>query len=160
MTEPPPPPGQPPPPQPPPPPGQPPQQPPPGSQPPGWTPPVAGAPGYGTGAQTDGLAIGALVTAIAGIFVCGVFPVHSVVALVLASNSNRKIRASGGRLTGEGLNRAATIVSWIWIGLSVLFWVVIIAIAASGGFDTDDEDEFDFESLGVGLQYLAARFGA
>ena len=147
MTEPPPPSEQPP---------TPPQQPPPqGSSPPGWTPPPPG--GYSAGPQTDGLAIGALVTSIAGIFVCGVVPVHSVVALILASSSNNKIRASGGRLGGEGLNRAAQIISWIWIGLSVLFWVVIVIIAASGGFDDDDNNDFD--SLGVGLQYLAARFG-
>jgi hypothetical protein len=150
MTEPPPPPAQPPPP--------PSQPPPPAGPPPGWETPAAGPPGYTSAPQTDGLAIGALVTAIAGIFVCSVVPIASVVALFLATNSNKKIRASGGQLSGEGMNKAALIISWIWIGLSVLFWVVIIIIGVTVGFDSDDND-FDDNDFGLGLQYLAVRLG-
>ena len=98
-------------------------------------------------------------TAIAGIFVCGIFPVAHIVALILANNSNKKIRASGGRLTGESMNKATFIISWIWIGLSVLFWSLIIIIAIAGGFDSGDDDtDFDVDSLRSMGTYLAARF--
>jgi hypothetical protein len=136
MSQPPPPPGPPPPPPGPPPP----PPPPPGSPPP--SPAPYGAPGAGYGyvqsPQTDGLAIGAFVTSIAGIFVCGVVPIAHVVALVLASSSNKKIDASGGRLTGKGFNTATQVISWIWIGLSVLFWIVIVIVAIAGGFSDNN----------------------
>ena len=102
------------------------------------------------------MAIGALACAIGAFLVCPLIP--AIVALVLAHNSDQKIKASGGRLTGEGLNTAARIVSWIHLGLFAFGIVIIVIIAAAGGFDTDDND-VDFDSIGVGLQYLAARFG-
>ena len=130
----------------------PPEQPPPpaGSPPPGWTPPPAGY----RPPQTDGMAIGALACAIAAFLVCPLVP--AIVALFLAHNSQQRINASGGQLTGDGLNTAARIVSWIHIGLCALGIVVFIILVAT--VDTDN-DENDFDSLGVGLQYLAARFG-
>src|SRR5687768_4839855 len=129
MTEPPPPPQQPPPP----------SEPPPssGGPPPGWTPPSAGAPGYAALPQTDGTAIAALCVAIGqfvlGGLLCGL-PVGAIVAIVLARNSQQKINESGGRLSGDGLNTAAKIIGWIYIGLFVVGVVVVIIILAAGGF--------------------------
>ena len=142
----------------PPPPGGTPPPPPPGAvPPPPGQPPGFAVPGGPVGTQTDGLAIGGLITAIVGIFICGIVPIPQVVALFLASNSTKKIAASGGRLGGDGLNKATKIISWIWIGLSVVFWVIIIVVAASGGFDDDDND--DDNDFGLGTAAKLTRVG-
>jgi len=116
--------------------GQPPAYGPPGQgygSPPGYGP----APGYGPGQgdgppygqqETSSRAIVALVLAI-GSFVA--FPlVLAIVAIVLAGGADREIAQSGGRLTGEGLARAAKIISWINIALCVLVVVVVVAALA------------------------------
>ncbi|MGH2706318.1 MAG: DUF4190 domain-containing protein [Actinomycetota bacterium] len=120
--------------------GQPPP-PPPGQQPPPGGPamqPYSAPQQYpppqqygGGGGQTDGTAIASLVLAI-GSFV--VFPIIlAIIALVLASSAKKKIAASGGTLGGEGLAKAATIVSWINLAfgiVAILFLVVaVIAVA-------------------------------
>lgn len=93
----------------------------------------AQAPGYGGYTQaprTDTKAIVALVCAI-GSFV--VFPlIPAIVALVLAGQSRRQIAASGGALTGDGLNTASKVVAWINIGLSLLALVAVIGLLAVG----------------------------
>jgi hypothetical protein len=153
-TEPPPPPGQPP--QPPsggPPPGAP---PPPGGPPPGWTPTPPGTPGYQSAPQTEGTAIAALCCAIAAFIACPVIP--AIVALVLAHNSQQKINASGGRLTGDGLNTAARIISWIHLGLVALGIAILIIVGVTVGFDSDDND-FDDNDFGLALQYVMVRLG-
>jgi hypothetical protein len=58
--------------------------------------------------------------------VCPLIP--AIVALVLASSADAEIRASGGRLTGEGLNKAAKIISWINIGLTVVGIIGLVAL--------------------------------
>lgn len=126
------------------------QQPPPGwgGQPPGYgggypqqvPPPYAyyGAP------PTDGKAIGALVSSILAWVVCPV--IAAVVALVLASQSTRDIRASGGRLQGEGFNTAARIISWINIVVTVLAIAFIVAVGAAVDSTTPDyNDDFGTE---------------
>lgn len=119
------------------------QQPPP---PPYGTPPPPPPPAYGgygqqpygyggySAPETESQAVVALVLAIASFAVCPVIP--AIVALVLANNADASIQASGGRKTGEGLTKAARIISWINIGLFVagLVFVILIAVlaAASG----------------------------
>jgi hypothetical protein len=146
--------------EPPPPPEQPPQPPsggpPPAGPPPGWAPPPPGTPGYQSAPATDGTAIAALCCAIGAFLVCPVIP--AIVALVLAHNSQQKINASGGRLTGDGLNTAARIVAWVHLALFVLVIGIIIIVAIAGGFDTDDND-FDDNDFGLALQYVRARTG-
>ncbi len=89
--------------------------------------------GYGGYQQqeTESSAVVALVLAIASFVVCPVIP--AVVALVLANNADAAIQASGGRKTGEGLIKAARIVAWINIGLTVgvLAIVIIVAVIAA-----------------------------
>lgn len=105
-------------------------------QPPGagqWGPP----PGYGPpgGRSTDTKAILALVLAVGSFVVCPFLP--AVGALFLASRSQRDIAASGGRLEGEGLNKAARIVAWINIALTlvvVVGFVLLVVFAGSGSF--------------------------
>ena len=69
----------------------------------------------------------ALVLAILSFVVCPVLP--AIVALVLASSADQEIRASGGRISGQGLSKAAKIISWINLGLSVLGVIGIFALA-------------------------------
>lgn len=79
---------------------------------------------------TEGMAIAALVLAIASF----VFfqPITAIVALVLANSSNKRIQESQGRLTGETMNKASIIVSWVNIGIfAVLLLILIIVIVAA-----------------------------
>lgn len=101
--------------------GSPPVGPPP--QVPHWAPP----------AQTSGTAIAALVLACCSWFVFPVIP--AIVGLVLASNAQRDIDGSGGRLTGDGLLTATRWVSWLNIGLfvggAIVFLLFFVAIFAA-----------------------------
>ena len=132
--------------------------PPPPPGPGGWPPPPGpppGPPGYGpppyqpspyppygqpygyAAPKTEGTAIAAIICAVASFVVCPVIP--AVVALALASSSDKKIAASQGTLTGESLNKASRIISWINLGLAALvIGFVIIAIIAGVASDTDD----------------------
>ena len=86
--------------------------------------------------QAAGKATAALVFAILAWFVCPI--IFAIVALVLASQADNEIRASGGALTGESQVTAARIVAWINLAL-VGFVVVgsILAITFLGAASTD-----------------------
>lgn len=105
---------------------------------PGWGPPPGYAGyGYPPPQQTDGKAITALVLAIASWVLCPVVP--AIIALVLASGSQRDIDASGGRLGGDGLNKATRIVSWIHLGLVgviVAIVLLVLVFAGAAAFET------------------------
>lgn len=104
---------------------------------PGYGGPGAGGPqgygpppyGYYAAPQTDGKAIGALVCAVGAWLVCPL--VLAVVALILAGQSARDIRESGGRLSGDGMNTAARVISWVNIAGCVLFVLILLAAAGS-----------------------------
>ena len=103
----------------------------------GPPPPHAAQPGYGSYApvQTDGKAVAGLVLAICSWVVLPL--IAAIVALVLASSSQREIAASGGRLGGEGINTATKWISWINIALCVLAVVLVIGafvLLSSTGF--------------------------
>ncbi|MDP5094559.1 MAG: hypothetical protein NWQ12_01715, partial [Candidatus Nanopelagicales bacterium] len=92
--------------------------------PPGYPPPPVGypapgypAPGYAypPAPTTSTNAVVGLVLAIVSWVVCPVIP--AIIALVLARKSDLEIAASGGRVSGAGLNTATKIISWINIGL-------------------------------------------
>ncbi len=138
---------------------------PPGDQPPpppGWQQPGPGQPGWPQGQQgwsgqqgwgqqppeggwpqqpvyyqpqqTEGTAVGALVCAIGSWVVCPV--VLAVVALVLASQADRKIKASGGALGGDGLVTASKWIAWINLALAVLvvgFVVLLMVVGIAAG---------------------------
>ncbi|OBA94235.1 hypothetical protein A5662_19725 [Mycobacteriaceae bacterium 1482268.1] len=78
-------------------------------------------------AGTNGKAIAALVTALAGLMFCGL---PSIAGLVLGIIAMRECRRTGQ--DGYGLALAGTIVGGIVVALIVLYLVFIIAIAASG----------------------------
>jgi hypothetical protein len=108
---------------------------------PGYGPPPYGSPpGWGAGPpQTETRAVIALVLAVMSFVVCPFVP--AVVALVLAGGAQRSIEASGGRLTGLGLVKAARITSWIHLGLCALALVAVVlvlAVAGTGSFVVED----------------------
>lgn len=81
--------------------------------------------------ETDQTAVIALVCSVLAWIVCPI--VLAIVALVLAGNADKSIAASGGAKTGEGLAKAARIISWINIafyGLGVALVLVLIFAAA------------------------------
>lgn len=88
----------------------------------------------GTAPTTSTNAVIGLVLAILSWLVCPI--IAAVVALVLAHNSDKEIAASGGRLTGTGMNKATRIISWINIVVSVLAGIAfaILAIVGVGMF--------------------------
>jgi hypothetical protein len=90
--------------------------------PPGFVPSTERPPR--AGATTDSGAIWALVLAVIGCF-------WGIPGIVMGGKAKRRIRYSGGRLTGDGLATAAQIIGWIWVVLTVA--AVIIAMAADPG---------------------------
>lgn len=89
--------------------------------------PYAGAPT--AAAPTEDKAVWALVSAIAGWFVC---PILLVVGWVLANQSLDTIRSSGGAYGGEGMAKAARIVSIIGVALwaaAIVFGLFFLLVA-------------------------------
>ncbi len=64
--------------------------------------------------------------------------IAAVAALFLASQSRKRIAISGGSLTGDGLNRAAIVVAWVNIALSILGLLGFIFIWSSWMNDAND----------------------
>ena len=85
---------------------------------------AAGTPDPYAPPRTEGNAIAALVLSICSWVVCPV--ITAVIALALAHAAGNKIDASQGRLTGDGLVRAAQIVAWVHLA-----FVTLVAIAAA-----------------------------
>jgi hypothetical protein len=90
-----------------------------------------------TGPQTSGKAIAALVCTIAAFpFWCFV-GIPAIVGLFLASSAKKEIRASGGRLTGEGMVTAAQILGWIAVGLTIVgIGLIILGAVTSSNSST------------------------
>lgn len=116
----------------------------PSHQQPAYAQPAYGQPAYGSpfapggygqrSPETDQSAIVALVLAVLSWMICPV--VLAIVALVLAGNAQREIDASQGAKTGDGLVKAARIVSWINIAfyaalLVIMGIILIVAVASS-----------------------------
>lgn len=78
------------------------------------------------GARTDSGAIWALVLGIIGCF-------WGIPSIVMAGKAKRRIKYSGGHLTGEGLATAGQILGWIWVVISVA--AVVIAMATGPSTD-------------------------
>lgn len=74
--------------------------------------------------RTSSDAVVAFVLSVVSWAVCPV--IFAVVALIFAAKATKSIEASGGQVTGGGLNLAATIISWVNIG----FWVAILVVGA------------------------------
>lgn len=94
--------------------------------PPGYPPQGYEAVGYAAAPQTDSKAVVGLILSISSWVVCPF--VTAIIALVLAGQSNRAIDASGGRLTGRGMNTATKVISWINIVVTILGLMAFIAL--------------------------------
>ena len=81
-------------------------------------------------APTEGLAIAALVCAIASFVLFPLVP--AVIALVLAGRASRSIDASGGQRGGAGLVTAARVLSWINLALWGVGVLGILALVVVG----------------------------
>ena len=85
--------------------------------------------------QTSSNAIVALVLSITAWFVCPI--IFAIVALVFANMGSKEIKASGGRITGDGLVTGAKVVAWIniglWAALLLIGLVVFAIIVIAGG---------------------------
>lgn len=92
--------------------------------------------GYAAAPQTDSKAVVGLVLAIVSWVVCPVIP--AIIALVLASQSNKAIAASNGRLEGHGMNTATKVISWI----NIVGWILgTIAMVVFFGFVVSQNPE-------------------
>lgn len=104
--------------------------------PPATWPSVSPAPpaSYPPPPQTSGSAIVALILSIGAWTICPIIP--AIVALVFANMAKKEIAAGEGRVTGQGLVTAATIVAWInigvWAALLVIGLIVIGIVAVAG----------------------------
>lgn len=81
--------------------------------------------------QTEASAVVSLVLGIVSMFALSVLA--GIPAIILGRSAQRNIRASQGRLTGEGLAQAGIVLGWISVGLlavTILF-VLIIALVIS-----------------------------
>ncbi len=84
-------------------------------------------------------AVWALVTSIGGFFVCPI--VLSIVGLVLSNQSLQAIRSAPGRWSGEGMAKAARILSIIGLVLGVIgvifaiVWFVVLARVVAENVD-------------------------
>jgi hypothetical protein len=115
--------------------------PPPGYTPqPGYPPPQGGMPPLQPGMPgpmylappTSGMAIASLVIGIASFLVLPL--VGHILALVFGYMARNEIKASNGRVAGDGYATAGIILGYIGIGLSVLavvFIIIFIATAAA-----------------------------
>ena len=139
---------------------------PPSAVPPASMPPVPGAPtppagppwggyaqptpysGYPPAAGSSGKAVAVLVLGITSLVIgCLIGLIPAIIALSMAGGAKREIAASGGRLSGEGLIKGGVICSWISIGLSAAFLVLIIGLIALGAFS-----ESNYQDTGPGIQ--------
>lgn len=92
----------------------------------GYPPPTGPVP------ETEPKAVWALVSAIAGFVICPV--ILHIVGWVLANQSLEAIRLSGGRLSGDGMAKAAKILSIVGLVLSalgLLFGLSLLVVALS-----------------------------
>jgi Domain of unknown function (DUF4190) len=104
----------------------PPQEPDRGPAPPPPPSPQPAAPSYGAGApstsKTNGLAIASLVL---GIIPCT--GITSILAIVFGFIARNQIQQSSGAQQGSGMALAGIILGFVWIGISVIYWIAVIA---------------------------------
>ena len=101
-----------------------------GQPPSAYGPPSAGWNTAMRAAPTEGLAIAALVCAIASFVLFPLVP--GVIALVLAGRASRSIDSSGGQRGGAGLITAARVLSWINLALCAVGVLVLLALVPVG----------------------------
>ena len=109
-----------------------------GPPPPGYGAPAYSSTAYGYGSYAPTTSSKATTVMVLGIVslvlmvMCGLGFVTAIIALVQAGGAEREIQESGGTLTGESQIRAGRIMSWITLGLTGLFVLLIAGFFAIG----------------------------
>jgi hypothetical protein len=89
-------------------------------------PPQPAAPSYSSGApstpKTNGLAIASLVL---GIIPCT--GITSILAIVFGFIARNQIQQSGGTQQGSAMALAGIILGFVWVGISVIYWIAVLA---------------------------------
>lgn len=99
-------------------------------------PPMAGSQAFPSAApvpaqpKTDGGAIASLVLAIAGFVICPVIP--SIIAIPIGLSAEKRIKESGGTLTGEGLAKVGWILGIVGLIVVVAFFLLFFAVFSAG----------------------------
>ena len=77
--------------------------------------------------KTSGMAIASLVLGVLSFLMCSIFT--GIPAIICGHVARKRIRNSGGTLTGDGLGLAGLIVGYVNLGFSLLFIPLLVAIA-------------------------------
>jgi len=95
--------------------------------------------GYGYGPATAGKATAVMILGIASlvtVWCYGIGVIPAIVGLAMSGSAKREIESSGGRLTGLGMVTAGRVMSWVTVGLTVVFGgLLILGIALSAAND-------------------------
>lgn len=106
----------------------------PASAPAAYAAPAAVAQPYVPAAPTETKSVISLVLGILSLFGFSIFA--AIPAIILGKMARDTIRASSGRLTGEGMATAGIVMGWIsvaFVGVVTLIILVIFLIAAAAG---------------------------
>jgi amino acid transporter len=102
--------------------------------PPSGYPPPPPPPVYQGAGKTNGMAIASLVLGILG----WLYLIPAILALVFGYVARGQIRERGEQ--GMGLAIAGIVLGWVWIGLALIFIVLLIILAATGALDDENFD--------------------
>ncbi len=83
-------------------------------------------------AQQSGKAVASMIVSLVGFVVC--LFLGQIIGLILGYSAKSEIRASQGRLTGEGFATAGIIIGWIGIVVDILIvagWIVFASFMGS-----------------------------
>lgn len=100
--------------------------------PPSGYPPPPPPPVYQSSGKTNGMAIASLVLGILG----WLYLIPAILALVFGYIARGQIKERGEQ--GMGLAIAGIVLGWVWIGLAVIFIVLLIILAATGSLDDEE----------------------
>jgi hypothetical protein len=70
-----------------------------------------------------------LVLAVGSFVLCPL--ILSIAALVVANSASKEIEASNGWITGDGMVKAAKIIAWINIALTIVALIAVIALGVA-----------------------------
>jgi hypothetical protein len=82
------------------------------------------------GPQSSSLAVISLIAGIASFFILPLL--GAIAAIITGSMAKKEIRASRGRMSGEGMASAGMILGWINIGLSVIGICLAVLVLVGG----------------------------
>ena len=94
-----------------------------------YAPPPPPPDGY-SAPQSNQKAMWALILGVLGLVCCG--PFTGVPAIILGKSAQQEVAASAGAQSGDGMARAAVVLGWISIALTVLLVILVVGLFAVG----------------------------